>query len=306
MLNSYQNIIIDGNNLLYRAFYTKKPTKIVNNLNVTTIEQFLYMLKAVCSRFKSQRVFLTWDKKLTPEKKNFRKELLAYKEQRVDDDKKQELLDNISHIQKFMNLLGIKTIYPVSTEADDVIYHLSKKYKNSIIISNDKDLLQLVDDGIDVYLSNKDIIINKNNFEENTGVKKELFILYKSIMGDVSDNVSGLYKYGPVRSKQLTEKIWQNGVIDFSKAGLEDEQIKVIERNLKVIDLSYFEKHCPEDQINFDQQIQESEKIMFESENLRELFKKYGLNRFCNNFGEWNNVFNNNVNDSDLLSKICL
>lgn len=304
MSHSYDKIIIDGNNLLYRAFFTKRPSRIVNDLNVSTIEQFLYMLKSVSTRFKPKEIILTWDKKLNPVKKNFRKELLAYKEQRVENDKTVELLNNINHIQKFIDCLGIKTIYPYNTEADDVIRFLCKKFSSCLVISNDKDLLQLVDEQSHVYLPNKDVVVTNENFEQNAGIKKELFVLFKSIMGDVSDNVDGLQKYGPVRAKNLAEKIQCD--LNFSNTELTVEQIEIIQRNLKVVDLSYLEKQYPEEYQHFEQQLQNTQNCKYDHENLKNLFKEYDLLKFFNNSNEWAMIFNTNKNENDLLSFISL
>lgn len=306
MSTSYDKLIIDGNNLLYRAFYTKRPPKIVNGLNIVTIEQCLYMLKSVVTKFKPKETILTWDKKLNPSKKNFRKELVAYKEHRVENEKTAELLSNIPHIQKFVDAMGIKTVLPHSTEADDVIRFLCKKYSNSLIISNDKDLLQLVDENTHLYLSNKDLVITLQNFAQNAGVEKDLFILFKSVMGDVSDNIGGLFKYGPVRAKALSEKIWKNGVLNFEQTELSQDQIDIIKRNLKIVDLSYFESIAPEEYVCFEQQLTESDKNKFDSEALKNLFEEYNLTRFRNNFNEWSMLFNTNKNENDLLSLITL
>jgi 5'-3' exonuclease len=305
MSNTYDNIIIDGNNLLYRAFYVKRPCKFVNNVNVAPVEQFLYMIKSVCIKFKPKNIFLTWDKKLNPERKNFRKDLLAYKEQRVENEKTEELLNNIQHIQKFIDCLGIKTIYPKNTEADDVIRYLSITYNNSLIISNDRDLLQLIRQSVDVYLPDKDRIVCSDNFQEINGVEQKHFVLYKSIKGDVSDNIDGLYKFGPVRAKILAEKILVDSAVDFSKAELSKDQIEIIERNLKVIDLSYIEQAEPDEYSNFKQQ-DENCNVKFDIECLKNLFKEYHFIKFLNGFSEWSMIFNTSKDEKDLLSFISL
>lgn len=305
MSNTYDNLIIDGNNLLYRAFYIKRPAKEVNGINVSPIEQFLYMLKSVCIKFKPKNIFLTWDKKQNPTKKNFRKELLAYKEQRVETDKTVELLNSIDHIQKFVDCLGIKTIYPRNAEADDVIRYLSINHENSLIISNDRDLLQLVRKTVNVFLPDVDKIVCEDNFEEIAKVKKQFFLLYKSIKGDVSDNIQGLVKFGPVRAKALAEKILSEGTINFEKSDLSEEQKQIIETNLKVIDLKYLETTEPEEYQFYSQQ-DNFPVNNFDSECLKNLFKQYNFMKFFNGFSEWNMLFNTKKNENDLLSFISI
>lgn len=306
MSHYYDKLIIDGNNFLFRAFFVKRPDKIVNGINVTPIHQFLSMLKSTANRFKPKEIILTWDKKLNSTKKNFRKDLVAYKEQRVETDKTAQLFSNISHIQKFIDALGIKTIYPVNMEADDVIRYLSlSKDEKILIVSSDKDLLQLINDNVSVYLPNKDIVVDQNNFEEVTSVKKDIFVLYKSILGDVSDNIFGLEKFGPIRAKSLAEKIYSDGSPDFQNSGLTEEQISVINKNLLVIDLQNTEKLCS-DEYNFYKDQEENHNLHFNSEKLLDLFKEYNFFNFINSLGEWNNLFNKNIEKSDLLSQLLL
>lgn len=306
MSQHYDKLIIDGNNFLFRAFFVKRPDKFVNEINVTPIHQFLSMLKSVTNRFKPNEIVLTWDKKLNPTKRNFRKDIVAYKEQRVESERTNELFNTISYIQKFVDALGIKTIYPVNMEADDVIRYLSINRDESIlIVSSDRDLLQLVNESVSVYLPNKDLIVDNNNFETVANVKKHLFILYKSILGDVSDNIIGLEKFGPVRAKALAEKIYCENSDSFCTENLSEQQIEVINRNLSVVDLSRTESVYP-DEYSFYKNQEEEYTGSFNSDALKELFKQHGFVPFLTSFGEWNTLFNKNSLTSDLLSCISM
>jgi DNA polymerase-1 len=306
MSQHYNKLIIDGNNFLFRAFFVKRPDKFVNGINVTPIHQFLFMLKSVTNRFKPKEIILTWDKKLNPTKKNFRKAIVAYKEQRVETEKTNDLFSTIGHIQKFVDSLGIKTIYPVNMEADDVIRYLSLNCDDSVlIVSSDYDLLQLVNDNVSVYLPNKDLIVDDNNFETVANVKKHLFVLYKSILGDVSDNIDGLEKFGPVRAKALAEKIYCENDNSFNRDVLTEQQAEIINRNLSVIDLSQTETIYP-DEYSFYKTQEKEFTGKFDSDSLKELFKQYDFKTFLNSFGEWNLLFNQNSMNSDLLSCISL
>jgi DNA polymerase-1 len=306
MSQHYDKLIIDGNNFLFRAFFVKRPDKFVEGVNVTPIHQFLSMFKSITSRFKPNEIILTWDKKLNPTKKNFRKELVPYKEQRIETERTNELFNTISYIQEFVDALGVKTIYPVNMEADDVIRYLSlSSNESTLIVSSDRDLLQLVKSNVCVYLPNKDFIVDENNFETFANVKKPLFLLYKSIVGDVSDNISGLEKFGPVRAKALAEKIYKENHSDFITDDLNEEQIKIISRNFSVMDLERTEKVFPEEYIFYKEQ-DDNFSGKFEPDELKNLFKKYGFAVFLTSFGEWNSLFNKNSLNSDLLSCISL
>jgi 5'-3' exonuclease len=303
----YDNLIIDGNNFLFRAFYAKRAPKYVNGLNVTPIHQFLSMLKSSTDNFKPSQVILTWDRKKNSTKRNFRKDLVPYKENRPENDKMEELHQIINHVQRFVDVLGIHTYYPVNMEADDIIRFLTlSEDKSTLIISSDRDLIQLVNDNVSLYLPNKGEIVDSENFETFAQVPTpEMFVVYKSIMGDVSDNIEGLTKYGPVRGKALTEKIMKHGIIDWSVPDLTDDQKDVLRKNLKVIDLKNTEVLCP-DEYDFYQQQKEYMNVEYDGDNLRHLFQEYQLNSFLNNFNEWSHLFNKNKDDSDLLSRIRL
>lgn len=306
MSQHYDKLIIDGNNFLFRAFFIKRPDKIVNGINVTPVHQFLSMLKSVTNRFKPNEIVLTWDKKLNPTKKNFRKDIVAYKEQRVENEKTNELFNTIGYIQDFIDALGIKTVYPVNMEADDVIRYLSLNSEDSVlIVSSDRDLLQLVNNKVSVYLPNKDLIVDDNNFETVTNVKKHLFVLYKSILGDVSDNIIGLETFGPVRAKALAEKIYCEEDDSFRKDTLSEQQIEIIKRNLSVVDLSRTESVYP-DEYSFYKAQEKEYSGKFDPDALKELFKQYGFVAFLTSFGEWNSLFNKNSMNSDLLSCISM
>jgi len=298
-MSQYNNLIIDGNNFLFRAFFTKRPDKMINGFNVIPIHQFLYMLKSVVDRFKPNEVFLTWDKKLQPTQPNFRKELCAYKEQREENYTIQQLFKTIPLIQEFVDALGIKTVYPSNLEGDDVISFLSKNSIGStIIISSDQDLLQLVSENVHVFLPSKNLIVNLDNFQETTGVAKNQFILYKCVLGDKSDNIFGLDGYGPVKAKVLSEKLSNNDFSDVS-----DDQKLIIENNIKIMDLNYAETTYPEE-IDFYKKQLEAQPS-FDSNKLRTLFSTYEFHTFSRKFGEWNDLFNKSSN-FDLLSMISM
>lgn len=307
MSYNYDRIIIDGNNFLFRAFFINRPEKLVRGINVSPIHQFLSMLKSTVSTFKAKEVVFTWDKKLNATRRNFRRDLVPYKEQRVETEQTTKLFSTISHIEKFINALGIKTIYPMDMEADDVICYLTKNCdKRTVVISSDHDLLQLVNEYTHIYLPSKDKIVTLDNFEEFGKVKTpNIFVLYKSILGDKSDNISGLEKYGKVKAKKLTEIITEDGSSDFSKADLSSEQIEIINRNLTVMDLNYTQQIYPEEYKSYKKQEDEFS-LEFNSEELRDLFREYELNSFLNSFGEWNRLFNNNKDCNDLLSFISM
>ena len=241
-----KHIFIDGNNMLFRAVASN--TKFVDskkgqdnyaffesNMKNWIIQMFLRDLykNTVCFLEVGCKIYVVWDKKLNKDVGNWRNEILPeYKENRktsVDRDLVHEMSGKLNKILKSM---GIYSIFPYSVEGDDVIYYLVNKLEGSkIIVSLDKDFYQCISDDCSVYNPVRKKIISLDNFKEFANVEKKDFILYKSIMGDPSDNIKGLYRYGKVKAKKLVEN-WEE-----ESKKLDEEQMKSIELARQVIDL---------------------------------------------------------------------
>lgn len=277
----------------------------MDGVNVTAVHQFMKMFKSVCERFNAKAYRLTWDEKLSHGSSNFRKELVEYKEQRVQPENIQEMFATIPAIQDFMDALGVKTVFPNIMEADDVIRFFTKTCSGStIIVSADQDMLQLVSDDIHLYLPNSDTIVTPANFEEVTKVPQSHFILYKSIFGDVSDNVIGLERFGTVRSKTLALKIYNSdGTI--KEDLITPEQAAIIHRNIKVIDLSNTEILVPEEYENYQEQLDKST-TEYDRGFLQTLFNMYKMNDMTRSIGQWTRIFGRNTFNNDLLSQISM
>lgn len=294
----------------------------MNGINTVPIYQFLNMLKNLMLRFKPHEVMLTWDKRLSVGT-NFRKELVPYKEQRTNVEEHDIIHDYIRHLQTITDSLGIQTIYPNLFEADDVIRFVTElDDETNVIVSSDKDLLQLINDKTVVFLPSKNIVVNLENFEEHIGVKPEQFVLYKAILGDVSDNVPGLDKYGPVRARKLSEKIYNAGFNDRDvlfaptvNAGFNEQdfdlslaQLNIIQRNLQIMDLKYPHRELVHENSQYHKQC-DLRKTYFDTDKFRTLCYTYNLLPFIREMGIWRQYFdkkNFGKSSYDLLSTISM
>ena len=320
--SNYDRLIIDGNNFIFRAYHTKRPAVIANGINTTPIHQFLYMLKNVVSQFRPKEIVLTWDKKLNPNGTNFRKKMVAYKEQREESDATREIYDYIDHIRPITDSLGITTICPLNFEADDIIAFVSNMdERRNIVVSSDKDLLQLVDNHVHVFLPNKNIVITPENFEEELGIAKNCFLLYKCILGDVSDNIKGLFKYGPIKAKKLAEDIvnkmgsrYIQSIIDSplssfneEKFNLTSDQLDIIQRNLIIMKLNGNHEELILEYARYREQYKDNA-MQFDIDQFRVSCYTYNFINFIREMGTWRALFDNTSNNDkkDLLSCISM
>ena len=234
------NIIIDGNNLLYRIFWTSN-FKIDESDSPGQIFLFLRALKSYVDKFQAKNVYCAWDKKLEWPSTNFRKEAtnVQYKAGR-DDEKFKDVFESLDKIIDLISLLGVKNLYPKRMEADDVMAYLSRELEGTnVIITTDKDLLQTINERTVVYNPIKKKEINLKNFEEYTGVKKEYYLSYRSVTGDKSDNIQGFPRFGLKRFLKLehNDPGKTNEDVLLKGSSITEEQFEIYKRNWELMDL---------------------------------------------------------------------
>ena len=159
-------------------------------------------------------------------------------------------------IEYLNNMPIIQTLLP-EIEADDVIsYVCSMEYYKGwqkIIVSNDKDFMQVCDDETVLWRPTQNELLNTSRIVEQTGVHPTNMALARSIIGDVSDNLAGIKGVGfKTISKRLAflgeEKTYTvNDVVNYCAAASKDSKLKVftniaegkgvIEHNYKMMQL---------------------------------------------------------------------
>lgn len=196
-------ILIDGNNVMFRAYYgTASMGNLMQNskgLYTNAIYGFAKMLNNIMAKEPYDAICVAFDKG----KKTFRHQLMpeTYKAGRatVPDEFKIQ----IPYIKKYLDLANVFQYENEELEADDIVSILAKKavkegYRVDIY-SNDKDLLQLVDENITVYSSKpKGVteVYDLNHFKEVYSITPTQFIDLKALMGDTSDNLPGIQGIG--------------------------------------------------------------------------------------------------------------
>ena len=205
-------VLIDGNNLLFRSFFaTAYNGNLMRNSKgfpTNAIFGFINMLHKIIDEEKPEYLMVAFDKG-----KTFRHEKYeVYKGKRDETPNELKLQFPIS--RRLCDAMGIKYFEIDNYEADDIIGTFAKVIDNSkdyegLIVSSDKDLLQLISDKNKVkLLKTKDyIMMDKNEFKNTYGLddpKKMIDI--KSLMGDASDNIPGVKGIGEKTAISLLQK----------------------------------------------------------------------------------------------------
>ena len=203
-------ILVDGNNLLFRSYYaTAYNGNFMNNSKgfpTNAIFGFVNMINKIVAEENPVYMLVAFDKG-----KTFRHEKYTeYKGGRGETP--DELKKQFPIAKELLTAMGIKYYEIDNYEADDIIGTFSHMCDNDpnyqgLIISSDKDLLQLISDEVEMkLLKSKDYIrYNKDSFKEEWGIDPIKVVDLKALMGDTSDNIPGVKGIGEKTALKLLQ-----------------------------------------------------------------------------------------------------
>jgi DNA polymerase-1 len=212
-------LLVDGNNLIHRLFWVLDSQGVASKENL--ISSVTRSINALKRDLGGDRVVVAWDKKLLWPSTNFRKTEMEgdYKSQRPDTDNVYQWEGAV--MENIRDHTDWKQMFPRCLEADDVIaFYVEqglKENERAIIVSNDKDLLQLISPVVEVYSPRKKKLYNEDVFFQEYEFEPILLWKYKALVGDPSDNIKGVKGIGPKTAK----KILANGMQSLTEAQLE-------------------------------------------------------------------------------------
>jgi|TARA_R110000782_G_scaffold266967_2_gene361876 DNA polymerase-1 len=264
-VESKRVLVIDGLNLFFRNF---AMLNMVNpeGVHIGGLGGFFRSLGALIRQTDPTEVIVVFDgvgssanrKNLVPEYKSNRNLQRITNWDTFDDmDEEQDSkIDQIVRIIQYLKTLPVKTIAIDKTEADDIIAYLGsiipeKPEDKIIIVSSDKDFLQLVNENVLVYRPIEKEYYNEDTIKEKFNISPHNFIIYKTLLGDSSDKVKGikglgekgLYKKFPeITEKDLTlddiHSICESKFKDHLVYARVIQNIEELEKNYKIMDLS--------------------------------------------------------------------
>lgn len=281
-----KTILIDSSNLLHRAVWITESVR----KNVSPVYIFLTSVKKYADMFETNDIISVWDKRLIRGIKNYRRlaTQTQYKAGR-DTERSARVFSFEEKTTEMLNQLGVKNMYPGILEADDVIWWLSKKIPGeTVIVSVDQDMLQLVNKKTTVYSPIKDVIINYSNFTDTVGVSIENFLRYKSLMGDKSDNLPGVTRCGKKTAAKLVNECDTDTDL-INRLG--EEALKPYFHNLKMIDLEQGDKHHPEDAKIYEDQYDQLKSHKPDMTAFRDSASALNMKKLVDDIAIWEDVF---------------
>ena len=211
-------VIIDGNSLLFRAYFAMRPMMTKDGVYTHGVYAFINMLNKILADYTPDYVAVCFDMKA----KTFRhKQYEEYKAGRQQTPI--ELLSQIPLMHDVLAAMNISVFEKETFEADDLIGTItaeaSRRGIESIVITGDKDELQLVDENTKVVINKKGMtefnLYDEAAMMERYSLTPKQFIDLKGLMGDKSDNIPGVPGVGEKKGIALLQEYGSiEGVIE--------------------------------------------------------------------------------------------
>ena len=197
-------LIIDGLNAFVRA-YSADPSTTPRQIPVGGVRGFLKILQKMVRITAPDRVFIAWDgeggskkrKRMFKDYKQGRNPLTLNSQIKAtaEDELKNRIWQE-TRLVEYLNTLPVIQLMVEGVEADDLVGFLCRDNNfgeyQKVIVSNDKDFIQLCDDKTILYRPVKEQILNIKSVLEEYDIHPANFVLARALVGDNSDNLPGV------------------------------------------------------------------------------------------------------------------
>ena len=245
-------LIIDGLNTFIRVF-SVIPTTNEDGVHVGGIVGFLKSIGYVINMVSPTRVIIVFDgkggstrrRKIYPEYKQNRK--TKYRVNRTYDfasqeDEKQNMIMQLQRCVEYLDTLPVTVLSYDNIEADDTIGYLTKQVlpeSNIIIMSTDKDFLQLANGRVKIWSPSKKKMYDDKAVFEEFGISSQNYIWYRVLDGDKSDNINGVRGLGLKTIIKKLPFLTDNHICNIDDiVSVLPESKELIDRNYKLMQLN--------------------------------------------------------------------
>lgn len=199
-------VIIDGNSLINRAFYALPLLTNSKGVFSNGVYGFTNILIKAILEIKPKYIVVALDYG----KKTFRNSMYgAYKANRKPTPK--ELASQFPILRQLLKAMGISAMEIEGFEGDDIIGSISKMFDTeNIIVTGDRDALQLISPNTQVWITKKGITevkeMDEQSYYDEYGLYPNQVVDLKALMGDSSDNIPGVAGVGEVTATNLLKE----------------------------------------------------------------------------------------------------
>lgn len=198
-------MLLDGNAIIHRAYHAIPPLTNDDGVQTNAVYGFISTLFTVLEKFQPEYIVASFD---VPGK-NFRHDLFPeYKAKRKETP--EDLVPQFDLVRDVVRSLGISIVEKEGFEADDVIGTIATHTSDDVdvvIVTGDKDTLQLVNDHVHVFTMSRGlhdmVLYDSDLVKDKMGVTVDQIIDYKGLRGDASDNIPGVKGIGEKTAVEL-------------------------------------------------------------------------------------------------------
>ncbi len=204
-------VLIDGNALLHRAFHATPMFTTSKGEIINAVYGFSSMLFKVLEDLKPDYLAVAWDMRSPTFRHN---QFESYKANRGPAD--DNLTSQYERVHQVVSAFNIPEFKLPGFEADDLVGTLARlterqqKSTEVIIVTGDRDIMQLIDHRVKVFMPKKTIqdvgLYGEEEFIARFGFEPKYLVDFKGLAGDASDNIPGVSGIGEVTATKLIQK----------------------------------------------------------------------------------------------------
>lgn len=201
-------LVIDGNNMLYRAYYKFQNLRTTKRSPTGVIYGFPFILNSLIKTHLPDDVIVVFDGDRDKKRLEIHPEYKGTRSKKLSFDK-EDFFRQRKQLIKMLTYLGIKIVYQRDKEADDLIWLITRRYKRNnqvVIVSSDKDFIQFISKNVSVWDPKTSQRITHKNCFEIKGYTPENCVDFLTLVGDESDNIKGLVGVGEARARDFFSK----------------------------------------------------------------------------------------------------
>jgi DNA polymerase-1 len=195
-------LLIDGSGFIFRAYHALPPLTSPKGTPVGAVMGFLNMVMKLIDSTHADYAAVIFDASRATFRNRIYPEYKAHRPPAPDD-----LIPQFALVREATRAMNLPAIELADYEADDIIATYAKKAREQdievTIVSSDKDLMQLIADGISMFDAMKNKVIDAAHVFEKFGVQPDKVLEVLSLIGDSSDNIPGVAGIGPKTAAEL-------------------------------------------------------------------------------------------------------
>lgn len=230
--------LIDGSGYIFRAFYALPNMTAPDGTPVNAVYGFVTMFMRLLQKIPCDYCVVLFDAK----RQNFRNEFLPeYKANRAETP--ELLIPQFDLIHRAVEVMGLPYVMQEGFEADDLIATYAKQATDrgfeTVVVSADKDLMQLIKTGVEYYDGMKDKFYTPEDVKEKFGVYPDKVVDVQALSGDKIDNIPGVPGIGPKTAAELVNEYGSlQGVLDNADKIKQQKRREVLLANKEAAEIS--------------------------------------------------------------------